>query len=484
MRLRAIFLGLLLAPHLAPELHAAAAPAAAAPRTATLRGVPSRELLSVAEQALAQGAAAVRQAPGWMGGAHSPHAALAAALAELDQALGGVRAAWTRGSTDLPRSLRRSSVALAGLRVAWGRSGLAAPQAGRRLRVVADALTTLRVRHGPEAARAARGGGLTPAEMEQLARLQRAYGRLAFPVQPLRARAAAGGDRTLSRELGRWASQSEQLAAAEPSLDTLLAALWLADQLAGEWRAAARHLPPGDPAALAAAGDAVEEVLGESEVGFVFVADLGEAESTDRVAQKVRAADGVEIAVLGPAAGDERGYEPAPAAGGDLQGEGAWEDVASEEQEAAATDGEEDGLAWDGGEGSWWDAEPGWEEVEAGDEREAEVAGDEPSDPAAEAILDGEDAAAAAGAATSNGAEAVTSFEVVTDAGEVLIVEVGPDGTVRTRAKEPPVTVPAPPAPGPLPDGPQQPESSKGSAAAPSEEGALRPPAGDHRRRV
>ncbi len=452
----------------------AAAPAAAEP--AAMHGVPSRELLAIAEQALASAATAVREAPGWMGGAHSRQAALAAALADMQGALARVRSGWATRSVELPRAVRRGSEALAALRVAWVRARVAAPQAGRRLHVLAAAYDALRARHGPEAARLARGGGLTPAEAAQLRRLQRARGELPLALRPLRDRAAALGDRTLAADLDRWAEQSQRLAVAEPSLEALLAAIWLADQLAGEWRAAAPALAAngGDVAAVDAA---VQEVLGESEVGYVFVADLGregEDESGERegeheaapaagsdgsIAERVQVAEGVEIAVLGKA-GEGRARDGQAEAGevDAAETQTGWEGEWNDEGAAA----EWEGFDRPGGEDSWSPAEDGWEGAEPGDEGEA----DEPA-PAAEG--DGNDTGTAAEAAAPGDITDATSFEVVTDSGEVLVVDIGPDGTLTTRPKQT-----APPAPSAPP--PTQPAAATAPAPSPKPPTTPEPP--------
>lgn len=89
--------------------------------------------------------------------------------------------------------------------------------------------------------------------------------------------------------------------------------------------------------------------------------------------------------------------EPAAEWGGEW--EGAWETTVrfdSEEEDEDGTDGE-------AGEG------------EAGEETDGD---------AAQAASEAEDATA--------------GFEVTTDSGEVLVVEIGPDGTLTTRPKQPP----------------------------------------------
>ncbi|HEX9670756.1 MAG TPA: hypothetical protein VGC93_14890 [Thermoanaerobaculia bacterium] len=256
-------------------LLAAAAPLCAATAAPTLAG--AADLLAAAERAHAAAAAAVAGAPGWMGLRHSGHAAVARGLDEVRGALAAARAALAGRDAGLPRALRRGSVALAGLRVAWGRAGLAAPAATRRLRELAVAFDALRARCGPEGARAGRGGPLTPAERERLAAVQAARRAFAAALEPLGARAAARGDRRLAGELRRWIAQSERIAAAPPAVETLLEAVWLADHLRGEWTATTPYVPPPDRGDWLAAHAAVEDVLGESEVGYLAVADLGGA---------------------------------------------------------------------------------------------------------------------------------------------------------------------------------------------------------------
>jgi hypothetical protein len=186
---------------------------------------------------------------------------------------------------------------------------------------------------------------------------------------------------------------------------------------------------------------AVRAVLGESEVGYLFVADLGSEGLRPEVEEGgAQVADGVELAVLGPAvapAGDE---------GTPLGDEAA---LASETAEPIEWEGTWDGdgrfVEWQAGEEAWSDdaveAESGPEGAEppvAGESQVLDDAGGEPDREVGDAA----------------------SFEVVTDSGEVLVVEVGPDGALKTKPKSspqpspaaaPPAPAPAPPAPAPMP---------------------------------
>jgi hypothetical protein len=290
---------------------------------------------------------------------------------------------------------------LAGLRVAWGRAGLAAPAATRRLRELAVTFDALRACCGPEGARARRGGPLTPAERERLAAVQAARRAFAAALEPLGARAAARGDRRLSGELRRWIAQSERIAAAPPAVETLLEAIWLADHLHGEWTATTPYVPPPDRGDWLAAHAAVEEVLGESEVGYLAVADLGGAAApleVEPAAPAGGAAAGVELQVLTPEAVVL--FPPR-------------------------------------------ELEEGW--VEEEEEEEAE-------EPASVEAPESE------GPEGEESAEEPLAIEVVSESGEVLTVELGGEGEAPAETPSPaPSSEPPPPAPEPAPAPPPQP---------------------------
>jgi hypothetical protein len=387
-------------------LLAVAAPLGA--ETAVPAPAGTADFLAAAERAHAVAAAAVAGAPGWMGTRHSGHAVVARGLDEVRAALGAARAALAARDASFPRALRRGSVALAALRVAWSRAGLGAPAATRRLRELAVAFDALRACCGAEGARARRGEPLTPAERERLAAVQAARRALAAALEPLGARAAARGDRRLASELRRWIAQSERIAAAPPAVETLLEAGWLADHLRGEWTATTPHVPPPDRGDWLAAHAAVEEVLGESEVGYLAVADLGGADAPLKVepaaAEGSATPAGVELQVLAAAPAPVVLFQPP-------------------------------------------ELEEAWEEDEEGEEEESAEAGEE-SVEGAQPAADGESAEAAEPAE-----EGPVTIEVVTESGEVVTLELGEEGEPAAESPAPaPSSDPAPePAPAPPP---------------------------------
>ncbi|MGH9362635.1 MAG: hypothetical protein ACRD2T_12035, partial [Thermoanaerobaculia bacterium] len=194
-------------------------------------------------------------------------------------------------------------------------------------------------------------------------------------------------------------------------VETLLEAVWLADHLQGEWTAAAPHVPPPDRGDWLAAHAAVEEVLGESEVGYLVVADLGGAAeplSVEPVAPVAEAGTGEAQVVAPPPIVLFQPPEP----------EEGW---VEDEEETERADAVEEPDA---------SAEPGGEEV-AETEEDSEAAAEEP---AAEEL-----------------AEGATTFEVVSETGEVLTVEVPAEATA------PPPPAAADPAPSPAPAPPPGP---------------------------
>ncbi|HVF61622.1 MAG TPA: hypothetical protein VNJ70_17590, partial [Thermoanaerobaculia bacterium] len=236
---------------------------------------------------------------------------------------------------------------------------------------------------------------------ERLAAVQAARRAFAAALEPLGARAAARGDRRLAGELRRWIAQSERIAAAPPAVEALLEAVWLADHLHGEWTATTPYVPPPDRGDWLAAHAAVEEVLGESEVGYLAVADLGGASAPLEVEPAASEGGptpaGVELQVLAPAPAPVVVFQPA-------------------------------------------ELEESWDEEE--EEEESVEAGEEPV----------EDAPAPAAEESAEAAEPAeegpVTIEVVSESGEVVTLELGDEGkpAAETPAPAPP-SEPPPPQP-------------------------------------
>ncbi len=236
-----------------------------------------RRLLQASEQALdAAGRAAQRPSSGFRAG-DPRHEAFWEALERMDRALVEVDRRMSRQERAFFQALREGSRSLAALRVAWLYTGVGDPAIDAELDALARSYRALRAGFGAEQRRYQRGGGeLSAEERRRFQEIQRAQVRFIALLQPLRARAAERGDRRRVAEIDRLVDRSNEIAAADLTLDDYIHASMLDDVLQGEWDAAAGSAPPEEREVWREADAVVQELFVGEEAGFVFAVDLGE----------------------------------------------------------------------------------------------------------------------------------------------------------------------------------------------------------------
>jgi hypothetical protein len=238
---------------------------------------------------------------------------------------------------------------LGALRVAWARTGVKNEPVAEGLRLASASYRMLRATYGREGIRQRQGGSLSEAERRQFQRLQRAQQRFAADLQRLRDQARRRGDAATVAELDRFHAEAVRIAWAPLDLNSYLNALIATSEMRGEWNADAPYVKKTAPSKeWVRADQTVEDLYVDSDIGQVFLVDLGkpgdegspdqETEAPAEVKGEVQVyqlADGeaeapAEVVVYGPAVDQEEG-DSEPAEGVEAGPEAEEEGIAEEE---------------------------------------------------------------------------------------------------------------------------------------------------------
>ena len=190
-----------------------------------------------------------------------------------------IESALSRRDGEFFSLLDQGSTDLGALRVAWARAGASNEQVTRNLRIATASYRTLRANYGREGVRLRRGGELSEAEKRQLQRLQRAQRRFAESLRALREQARRQNDAVTAAELDRFQGEAERIVLAPANLESYLNSLIASSEVRGEWEANASYLKQEAPEDFVVANEMVEDLYVESDIGHVFSADLGDADS-------------------------------------------------------------------------------------------------------------------------------------------------------------------------------------------------------------
>jgi hypothetical protein len=236
------------------------------------------------------------------------------------------------------------------LRVTWARTGSKNAQIAERLRTASVSYRQLRAHFGREGARLKQGGGLSEAERQQLARLQKTERRFAVSAQRLRDRARKQRDAATAAELERFRAEAERIAQASADLSSYLNALIAASEVRGEWQANLPYIRrTAKPTDLAAAEETVQDLYVDADIGHVFTADLGRSEESPAGGPALEeSVTPAKVEILQP--GDELEEPPAEMApivvlSDSGSAEGSEEGETAGEEEAAAAPSPETGEA-------------------------------------------------------------------------------------------------------------------------------------------
>jgi hypothetical protein len=241
----------------------------------------ARQLAQGVDAALAD-AARLAQDPRQKLDLHGPgYAPFWSALQRMRTRIASIEASLARPDGEFFLLVDQGSSDLGELRVAWARTGSKNAQIAARIRTAASSYRLLRSDYGREGLRERQGGGLSEAELRQLASLQKAERRFAASAQRLRDQARRRGDAATAAELERFRAEAEQIARAAADLSSYLDALIAASEVRGEWQANLPYIrKTAPPAELAAADATVQDLYVDADIGHVFTADLGPTEES------------------------------------------------------------------------------------------------------------------------------------------------------------------------------------------------------------
>lgn len=278
-----------------------------------------------------------RYAPFW-----SSLQAMRTRVSRIEGALGGDQffLLVDQGSSDLGE-----------LRVAWARTGARNDQIAEQLRIASMAYRNLRAQFGREGLRLKQGGALSPAEKQQLARVQASERRFAESARRLRDQARRRRDAATAAELERFRAEAESIAQASADLSSYLNALMATSELRGEWQANVPYIrKTAPPQELAAADGMVQDLYVDADIGQVFTVDLGKTPESPSVASTDEGpAPAAKVEILQPGeevqdavvmadpvmADDDEDAEPAESAqGAPAEGEATIAEPAAEGDEA------------------------------------------------------------------------------------------------------------------------------------------------------
>ncbi|MFL6194067.1 MAG: hypothetical protein ACJ75H_07845 [Thermoanaerobaculia bacterium] len=205
-----------------------------------------------------------------------PNAAFLNALAGLRLRVSHIEESLTKKNGEFYLLVDQGSTDLGQLRVAWARTGSRNEPIAEGLRIASSSYRLLRSSFGREGIRHAQGGTLSGPERRQFLRLRRAQLRFAANLQDLRDQARRRGDAATAAELERFRAEAWRIAQAALDLESYLNALIATSELRGEWQANAPYIKKtAPPQRYAEAGQTVEDLYVDSDIGEVFTVDLG-----------------------------------------------------------------------------------------------------------------------------------------------------------------------------------------------------------------
>ncbi len=251
---------------------------AASAAQGAVRKADARALLGLAETGLSQTYRAAQASGGRLDRSRSEQRPFWSVLDKMGTALQRVREGMAARDSSFFRALEDGSADLAELKVVWARTGVRDEAVSGALRVVSSSYGLLRTGYGREAVRYRMGSGLLPAERARFLRIQRTQERLAQVLRDLEERARRRGDEAMRAELDRMAQEAWRVASAGVTLDAYLNALMISDAQRGEWTANTQYASVDDRSEWMEAGAVVEDLYVESDIGQVFMVDLGDVQ--------------------------------------------------------------------------------------------------------------------------------------------------------------------------------------------------------------
>jgi hypothetical protein len=265
-----------------------------------VRKADARALLGLAETGLSQTYRAAQASGGRLDRSRSEQQPFWSVLDKMGTALQRVREGMAARDSSFFRALEDGSADLAELKVVWARTGVSDAAVSGSMRVLSTSYGLLRTGYGREAVRYRMGSGLLPAERARFLRIQRTQERLAQALRDLEERARRRGDEAMRAELDRMAQEAWRVASAGVTLDAYLNALMISDAQRGEWTANTQYASADDRSEWMEAGTVVEELYVESDIGQVFMVDLGDVQETQEPAVSDTAAAPPVVTSLTP----------------------------------------------------------------------------------------------------------------------------------------------------------------------------------------
>jgi hypothetical protein len=310
------------------------------------RRLTARQTARTVESALAGVAQAAADPASGLNPAMAGTSAFRSAVQAMRLRVSRIGSALERRDGEFFLLVDQGSADLGALRVAWARAGVRNDTIAQGLRLASASYRLLRSHFGREGLRHRQGGGLTEAEKGQFQRLQQANQRFAESLRLLRERAERRQDSTTVAELDRFRSEAQRIAWARLCLEAYLNALIAVSEVRGEWEANAPYIRDHAPEEFAAANETVRELYVESDIGHVFMVDLGGAdwpvlEQEAELPEELQAAPGA-VQIFGLVEGEEPAEETRTAEPGvgSLEAEDADEIEADEGIDSEAADPE------------------------------------------------------------------------------------------------------------------------------------------------
>jgi hypothetical protein len=282
---------------------------AASAAQGAVRKADARTLLGLAETGLSQTCRAAQASGGRLDRSRPEQRPFWSALDKMGTALQLVGTGMAARDSSFFRALEDGSAGLAELKVVWARTGVSDEAVSGALRVLSTSYGLLRTGYGREAVRYRMGSGLLPAERARFLRIQRTQERLAQVLRDLEERVRRRGDEAMRAELGRMAEEAWRVAAAGVTLDAYLNALMISDAQRGEWTANTQYASADDRSQWLEAGAVVEDLYVESDIGQVFMVDLGDIQEPQEP-QEPAVSDTPVVTTLAPS---EMSYLDEPA---------------------------------------------------------------------------------------------------------------------------------------------------------------------------